>query len=114
MKPPEELTVITKTYDFIVWMVNHTSRFPRHHRHVLGSRIEQLLYDILDLLITAKFTKQRRPPLEATNRKLETLRFLLRLAKDMQCLQLQSYGFGTKAVDEIGRLVGGWLKGAES
>ena len=43
MKKNEELTVITKTYDLIVWTVNHTSRFPRNHRHVLGLRIEQHL-----------------------------------------------------------------------
>ena len=41
MKKNEELTVITKTYDLIVWTVNHTSRIPRNHRHVLGVRIEQ-------------------------------------------------------------------------
>ena len=66
MRNTEELTVITKTYDFIVWTVNHTCRFPRHHRHVLGTRIEQLLYDILDLLIEAKFTKHRRTGLMKT------------------------------------------------
>ena len=113
MRNATELIVITKTYDLIVWVVNHTSRFPRHHRHVLGVRIEQVLYDILELLIEAKYSKQRRSPLETTNRKLETLRFLLRLAKDLKCLELSSYGFGAKAVDEIGRLVGGWLRGTE-
>ena len=113
MKKTEELIVITKTYDLIVWTVNHTSRFPRNHRHVLGTRIEQQLYDVLELLIEAKFSRQRRTQLESTNRKLETLRFLLRLAKDVDCLELSSYGFGAKCVDEIGRLVGGWLKNAE-
>ena len=113
MKKTEELIVITKTYDLIVWTVNHTSRFPRNHRHVLGTRIEQQLYDVLELLIEAKFSRQRRAQLENTNRKLETLRFLLRLAKDVDYLELSSYGFGAKCVDEIGRLVGGWLKSAD-
>ena len=30
LKKNEELTVITKTYDLILWTVNHTSRFPRN------------------------------------------------------------------------------------
>ncbi len=34
----EELTVITKTYDLILWSCNHTSKFPRNHRFVLGER----------------------------------------------------------------------------
>ena len=41
---------------------------------------------------------------------LEILRFQMRLAKDLQCLKVESYGFAAKAIDEIGKLVGGWLK----
>ena len=34
-KSHEELVVITKTYDFILWSCNHTAKFPRKHRFVL-------------------------------------------------------------------------------
>ena len=47
----EELVVITKTYDLILWSCNHTGKFPRNHRFVLGERIEQRLYDLLETLI---------------------------------------------------------------
>jgi len=43
MKKDQELIVITKTYDLILWSCNHTSRFPRSHRFVLGERIERNL-----------------------------------------------------------------------
>lgn len=105
-----ELVVITKTYDLILWSCNHTSRFPRNHRFVLGERIERNLYDLLETLIEAKYRRDRKPLLEACNLKLEILRFQFRLAKDLKCLQAKSYGFAAKAVDEIGRLVGGWLR----
>lgn len=36
----QELNVITKTYDLILWSCNHTGKFPRNHRFVLGERIE--------------------------------------------------------------------------
>jgi hypothetical protein len=106
----DELVVITKTYDLILWSCNHTSRFPKSHRFVLGERIERNLYDLLEILIQAKFTKEPRTLLQQANLKLEILRFQLRLAKDLNCLQLKSYGFAAKAIDEIGRLVGGWLR----
>jgi hypothetical protein len=44
----EELVVITKTYDLILWSCNHTSKFPRNHRFVAGERIERSLYDLLE------------------------------------------------------------------
>lgn len=114
MKKGEELTVITKTYDLIVWSCHHTSKFPRNHRFVLGERVERNLYDLLETLIQAKYIRNRQALLEAANLKLEVLRFQMRLAKDLQCLTAKSYGFATKAIDEIGRLIGGWLRSAKS
>jgi len=43
MPRDEELTIITKTYDLILWSCNHTSWFPRNHRFVLGERMERNL-----------------------------------------------------------------------
>ena len=112
MKRGEELVVITKTYDLILWSCNHTSRFPRSHRFVLGERIERNLYDLLETLIEAKYSRQRQELLQNANLKLEILRFQMRLAKDLQCFKHNSYQFASKAIDEIGRLIGGWARRA--
>ncbi len=74
-KEQVELTVITKAYDLILWSCNHTSKFPRNHRFVLGERIERNRYDVLELLIRAKYTKHRQELLEQANLVLEILRF---------------------------------------
>ena len=110
MKKDQELIVITKTYDLILWSCNHTSKFPRNHRFVLGERIERNHYNLLETLIAAKYTKHRQRLLEDANLSLEVLRFQMRLAKDLQCLKVESYAFAAKSIDEIGRLVGGWLR----
>lgn len=114
MQKNQELVVITKTYDLILWSCNHTSRFPRNHRFVLGERIERNLYDLLETLIQAKYTRQRQDLLGKCNLILEILRFQMRLAKDLQCLKVNSYGFAAKGIDEIGRMVGGWLQSGGS
>ncbi len=61
MAKNDELTVITKTYDLILWSCQHTSRFPRNHRFVLGERIERNLYELLETLIQAKYQRQGQP-----------------------------------------------------
>lgn len=91
MKRNQELVVVTKVYDLILWSCNHTSRFPRNHRFVLGERIERNLYDLLETLIRAKYTRSRRQLLEQANLSLEILRFQMRLAKDLQCLKQNGY-----------------------
>ena len=42
LKRHEELVVITKTYDLILWSCNHTGKYPRNHRFVLGERLDAL------------------------------------------------------------------------
>ena len=37
MKRQAKLVIITKTYDLILWSCNHTGRFPRQYRFVLGN-----------------------------------------------------------------------------
>ena len=110
MKRNEELTVITMTYDLILWSCNHTSRFPRNHRFVLGERIERNLYDLLETLLEAKYRREREALLATANLKLEVLRFQVRLAKDLQCLKVESYAFASRQINEIGKLVGGWIR----
>ena len=114
MKKHEELVVITKTYDLILWSCNHTGRFPRQHRFVLGERLERSLYDLLETLIQAKYSRERTPLLNDANLKLEILRFQVRLAKDLECLRVKSYAFAAKQIDEIGKLVGGWLRSGKT
>jgi hypothetical protein len=96
--------VITKTYDLILWSCNHTSRFPRNHRFVLGERIERNLYNLLETLIQAKYTRNRQRLLEDANLALEILRFQMRLAKDLQCLNVESYGFAAVALASASRI----------
>jgi hypothetical protein len=61
MREDQELSVITKTYDLILWACRHTSHFPRNHRFVLGERNERRLYGLLEILIQARYTRQRQP-----------------------------------------------------
>ncbi len=98
MKKTDELVVITKTYDLILWSCNYTSRFPRQHRFVLGERLERTLYDLLETLIRAKYTRERMPLLNEANLKLEILRFQMRLAKDLRYLpvSIRQLGYGTQ------------------
>lgn len=109
-KNHQELIVITKTYDLILWSCNHTSKFPRNHRFVLGERLERNLYELLELLIRSKYTKQRLELLEQANLLIEVLRFQMRLAKDLKCLKAESYGFAARTLEEIGKLLGSWIK----
>ena len=113
-KAGPEMLLITKVYDLVVWSCRHVAKFPRSHRFTLGDRLEVRLYEVLEMLIRAKYTRDRRALLRALNVELELLRFQFRIAKDLQCLAVESYGYAARSVDEVGRLLGGWIKQHEA
>jgi len=110
MSSPNQLAVIQKAYDLVKWSAQHTSKFPRSHRFVLGERIERRLYDLLGTLIEARYRRDRIELLRRANLSLEVLRFQLRLAHDLQCLRTNSYAFAANVLQDIGRMIGGWLR----
>jgi hypothetical protein len=113
-KGPEELTAITKAYDLVREITQRVAKFPRDHKFILGDRMLSNGYDVLDLLIEAKYTQAKRGMLERANLRLEQMRFQLRLAHDMKLMSTRQYEVGSRLVDEVGRLVGGWARALRS
>jgi len=101
---------LEKTYQFLLWLIPAVEKFPRSQKFLLGDRMQTLALDVQESLIEATYSKSPTPHLLACNLRLEKLRFLFRLAMDLRYLDLARYEFAAKAIDEIGRLVGGWLK----
>jgi hypothetical protein len=91
--PGSDLQVIAITYDLVLWTCRHLACFPRKFRFTLGDRLEHRLYDILDQLLRARYSRDRLPLLHTVNQELELLRFQFRLAKDLRYLALDSYDF---------------------
>ena len=60
---PREVDAITKLYDYLLWLIPKLERFPRSQKFLLADRIEILMLDILELLIEAAYTRNKRPML---------------------------------------------------
>jgi len=105
--------IVQKMYDLVIWLMGKCAKFPRDQRYILGERICDAALDILENLIDAVFAKDKTELLRLANRRLERLRFMMRLSKDMRFIDLRAYEFQAKAVNEIGRMIGGWIKQAQ-
>jgi hypothetical protein len=106
----KELKIIQDFYDFMLWMIRHIEKYPRHHRYSLGYAMENRMQKILELLLKAKYCKDKTAMLNDANIELEVLRFQLRLSKDLNILSVKSYGFGSNSLLEVGSQAGGWSK----
>jgi hypothetical protein len=106
--------VVERTYDFLLWLLPKVEKFPRSFRFTVGDRAAGVGLDLLLVLVEAAYTPEKAQLLEAASRHANGLRYLLRLAKDLKLLPLDSYGFGAERLDEIGRMIRGWEKSVRS
>lgn len=77
---------------------------------MLGDRIQTGAMEVLDHLVEAAYTRDRQALLRQANMGLEKLRFWLRMVKDLKLLDLKRWEHAARALDDVGRQVGGWLK----
>ena len=101
---------LERAYQFLAWLVPTIDKFPRRQKFLLGDRIESTALDVLEGLVEATYTRNRGRILEAVNLKLDKLRFLFRLSTELQLLDQRRYEYASRCIDEIGRLVGGWIR----
>jgi len=97
-------------YRFTLWLVPTVEKFPRSQKFLLGDRIQSTALDVVERLIEATYTRARRPALQAANLGLEKLRVLFRLATEMRYLDDRRYEHAARSLDEVGRLIGGWMR----
>ncbi len=109
-KTLKEVNALTRTYDLLLWIVPVLEKFPKGQRYLLGDRIETTLLDVMELIIQAVYTRNKTAVLQEANLKIEKLRYLVRLVKDLKYLSIRKYEFVSRSLNEIGAEVGGRIK----
>jgi hypothetical protein len=84
-------------YQFLNWLMPTIGRFPREQRFLLGDRIQSTALDVLEALIEATYTHDRRAHLTHANLGLEKLRFFFRLAHEQRHLDARRYEHAARA-----------------
>lgn len=112
MNTKTEMVIFTRTFDLLMWLVPMTNHFPRAHRHTVTQRLLNQAFDLQEHLEVANLRKGRArlEQLQQADEALAKLRNYLRLLHRMDWLTDGQYHHAARFIQEIGRLLGGWLK----
>jgi len=103
--------IFTKTFDFLLWLLQHTEKFPKSERFRMAKRLEDTAFRFYELLIEAtRSSGQKRRLLLQADIELEKLRLYLRLSQAKKLISLAQYHFAAQSMLEIGKLLGSWIK----
>lgn len=104
--------LILKTYELYKTFYQYLELFPKKERYALGVKCEQYILNVLELLIAAgnSAKDKKLPIIQQANVKFDTLKILIRLAKDIKALDDKKYLALQEYIYEIGKMLGGWQR----
>mgnify|MGYP000355234320 CR=1 FL=1 len=106
--------IFVKTETFMLWLLDHTGKFPREERFRLASRIEQVLFTFHESLLYAAKTKETVHHLRKADAEFDMLRTYLRFALELKYTSPDQYHYAAEQMTEIGKLLGAWIKKSSS
>lgn len=107
----EELKILQKVYDMILYAEECClNQYPKYQKFVMASSVRQQMYLLMELCIAANKKYFKKTTMQEMDVTLSILRHYIRLSKDLGYLPFMKYENWSKMLDEIGRMLGGWMK----
>ncbi|MDD3488739.1 MAG: diversity-generating retroelement protein Avd [Paludibacter sp.] len=110
-----------KIYEMILYGNPALKDFPKTERCVLAGDIRKTMYSALELSVRLEKKYHKKTTLQDLDIEIDVLRNLLRLAKDPKlypkqkpCLDFHKWEVWIRKVDEIGRMIGGYMEWVNS
>ncbi len=111
-----DIPILKKSYELYSTFHEYRRVVSKADRFTVYERSENLIVDLIELLLEAGYTKSGNKVaiLEKASIKLNTLRFFIRLMKETKVFDLKKYTTLQDKIDEIGRMLGGWIRSSSA
>lgn len=108
----QNIPIYVRTCELYKVFYGYLSSFPRKDRYTWGQKCEAVILEILEAVVLASsLPKQEKLPiLKKASLKVDLLRSLFTLGKDLKIIENKKYMVLEKLLSEIGRMFGGWIK----
>ena len=108
----QDLRVAQKVEQMIEYGYAAVRHFPKAERHVMSQELRLSMLQVLRLVIVCGKRYHKKTTLRDLDAELELLRRQIRLAQTLKILPFKKYETWARQLDEIGRMIGSWLKKA--
>jgi hypothetical protein len=107
-----DIPIFHRSYDLYKLLHSYQARIPKLQRYTIWQKCENTTLTLLEALIDTGHRKgaDRLESLYILSNKLDLLKVLIRLAKDTRAIDNAQYLEIEKIMQEIGKMIGGWIK----
>jgi len=110
-----EIPIVKKIYELYKDFHLLRTKVPKEDRHTIFQKCDNLILELLEQILEASqlFKDRKLDALQRASRKLSFLRIFFRLMKDVHSINLKTYVSFEERIDEIGRMIGGWIRSSK-
>ena len=112
VKRNSDLPILQKAADAYKLWHDYLQHFPRLSRYTLGTKIDALFLDTIELILLAGYSAKDQK-LAIVNRsamKLDATKFFLQTAWELKFFDSKKYTQVSEPLAEVGKMLGGWRK----
>ncbi len=107
----EHLPIYKAAFDLLIYFEKIVAGFSRYNKYTHGTALRDITRDIVMLIVRANNTKNKLPVLEETRIKLEELKVVIRICKEIRAFpNFGSFETSINQVVEIAKQNEGWMK----
>lgn len=116
-----EPQLVMKFIDFMKLLNIYLNHFPRHEKYGLAQEIRRTAYDVFGMIVEGQKRYHKKTTLVNLDIRHEQMRMLILLANELGYFDCKNgeqskessprrYLVISRLVDELGRMIGGWIK----
>lgn len=110
-----DIPIFKQTYNLYLTIHSYRNDIKKRDRFIIWQKCENILLNVLLDIISAAYKSKndKADVLEKSSIKLNQFRLFIRLAKDVGVIDAKKYILIQKEVDDIGKMLGGWIKSSK-
>ncbi len=106
------MPLLHRIFEFYKLTYQYIQLFPKKDKYTLGHKIDNLILDTMELILLAANSQKEKKyiVLQKASLKIDLLKILIRLAKEVKSLDNKRYVQLQEELQEIGKMLGGWIR----
>jgi hypothetical protein len=106
----DELPLYKASYDLLLETFRFVKDFSREYKYTIGQTLKEETIKLVMLIYRANCEKEKNIVIAKAREKLEKIRLVIRLVKDLHQINTKSFVHINKRVETVSRQLTGWQK----
>lgn len=109
------LPIYVKTYESIGLIYKIVGQFRKEYKHTLGAEIQEIAWKMLDeiILVNSQNNEDKKHGIQKISMLFDRLKIRFRFAYEIGLIPSKKFEIVQKQFEEIGKMIGGWMKWVE-